>query len=168
MNKYRLLALAFTVVVLGSSAVLAFYRAAPAPQSDEHRSADAVSVSTDAPRSLEKSIVLASGVGAEISISLLPILATSDGRSLRPVRINALYVSGPMTLVGQTLYHELLNVDSTETVDVSAHGLDVGGPIGPEQIRSFSVTLAPIAGRTWGTLDDLANELTITAAPASH
>ncbi|MBK7878371.1 MAG: hypothetical protein IPJ77_22175 [Planctomycetes bacterium] len=168
MTKHRVLALSVAFVVLGSGAALAFYRGARSTQSEEHRSTSAVPISTDAPRSLEKSIVLSSGVGAEISVSLLPALATSDGRSLRPVRINALYVSGPMTLVGQTLYHELLNVDSTETVDVSAHGLDVGGPIGPEQIRSFSVTLAPIAGRTWGTLDDLANELTITAAPASH
>ncbi len=168
MTKYRVLALSVAFVVLGSGAVLAFYRGPRSTQSDEPRATNAASVSTNAQRSLEKSIVLGSGVGAEISVSLLPVLVTSDGRTLRPVRINALYVSGPMTLVGQTLYHELLNVDSTETVDVSAHGLDVGGPIGPEQIRSFSVTLAPIAGRTWGTLDDLANELTITAAPASH
>lgn len=60
MTKYRVLALSVAFVVLGSGAVLAFYRGPRSTQSDEPRATNAASVSTNAQRSLEKSIVLGS------------------------------------------------------------------------------------------------------------
>lgn len=151
--------------VVGSGAVLAFYGVDPAQQS---RSTERGATPPDEPRSLERSIVLAPGVGAEVSVSLLPTITTAEGRSLRPIRINALYLSGPMTLVGQTMVHELLSAESRDVIDLSAHGLDIGGPIGPEQIRSFTLTLVPNSNLTWGTVDDPAHELVLHAAPADR
>ena len=51
MTKYRVLALSVAFVVLGSGAVLAFYRGPRSTQSDEPRATNAASVSTNAQRS---------------------------------------------------------------------------------------------------------------------
>lgn len=108
------------------------------------------------------------GVWVEQTFSLLPAIVLQDGTSVRPVRINALYLSDNMRLVGQSLFHRLVPVGSTESFDLSIDDLEISSAEGAAGVRSCSVHATPAAGKSWGTIDNVREQVVVTAAPKTH
>jgi hypothetical protein len=152
-----LCALAYSAVAHATSQAPGQVRSVPAP-----------SASPDAVRIGSQTVVVGENVWVEQSTSLLPPVVLQNGTSVRSVRVNALYMTAQMRLVGQTLYHQLVPVDSSESLDLSIDDLEVNEANAEAQLRSCTVRVTPVAGKTWGTVDSVKTDVVMTAQLKTH
>lgn len=166
-----------TSITLGLSAAFAVAPCALAysalanatPQAPgQTRAIPAPSAAPDAVRIGSQTVLVGENVWVEQSASLLPPFVLQNGTTVRSVRVNPLYMTGQMRLVGQTLYHQLVPVDSSESLDLSIDSLEVSAPNSETTLRSCTVRVTPVAGKTWGTVDNVKADIVMTAELKTH
>lgn len=107
---------------------------------------------------------LADGVHLELDISLLPPLLAADGRMLRSSCVELSYEVGAVQ-IGEARFHQMVEVDSSTSVDLSVRDLDraLGQNADVPAFSSYHVSVSPKPGKTWGSVQSVADDILFTA-----
>ena len=115
-----------------------------------------------------KGFELAEFVFLDVSASILSPIVPQVGVPCRSIAIRAQFTRD-MTLIGESGFHDMVPITSTRTIDVSCAdlALTLGSPLpaGVTLPTSYSITLVPVPGKTWGTVRSFKDDILVLVNP---
>jgi hypothetical protein len=168
-NPYLLIVCgALVVLSVGATVSLSATSTTANPQQAHAASADSNSQRVAGVKAIE----LPEDVFVDLSVSILPPVVTQAGAAARSACVTAQY-QHKTTFIGGTRYHELVPSTSSQAIDLSADDLEINlqddsaTPREPNTgvFRSFSTTVRPRSGLTWGDVKSFENDIVIVSAP---
>lgn len=150
-------------IVLGLAGTLVAFRSVALSPQQGHGTE--VQPSVDKPFNATKIFQLTNGCTADFSISLLKAVTLADGSVVRPLSARVRYELPGHRFLGQASIHKLCAADSTETLDLSAKGLDMNlynpDPASLEVLTNFTARVSLATGLRWSQVRSFKDDLIV-------